>query len=311
MVSCNISDRNIVEYEKFPNEYSLLADSISTNAVYDNGFMNIVDSMLIISSNKADTMMHFYSTPTLDYKYGVGIKGHGPNEIQSFPTFCRSTTNYLYVRGYTTNTIRKFTCSDKNLIDKGCLKISLNEPPNDMHIINDTLLYYNDLTNMEVKSYNMQNGKIRNRLVLSDLYKPNCKDVLMGLFCTNDSVAVYAFQYKREILVFKTNDLSYIKTIKWNYKNQDGLVEKQFLRCKLFYTDGVATTNCIYLLYRGVTPNEKNPHFAIEVYDNKMNPICKYKLDRKVFKFAVDEKNGYIYAMGENNDYIYRYKMVI
>ena len=53
---------------------------------------------------------------------------------------------------------------------------------------------------------------------------------------------------------------------------------------------------------------QKNVHFAIEVYDEDFQPLCKYSLDRKIFNIVVDEANGYIYGLGESDDYIFRYK---
>lgn len=302
------SNDNIVKYEKFPTEYSLSADSVSTKKIYDNVFMNLTDSLLVVSSFKADTMMHFYSTPALRYKFSTGAKGHGSNEMQSFPTFCKTLTKNLYVRGYTENTIRKFHLLDTQILEDERYNISLTEVPNDMHVIHDSLLYYNDLTNMEIKSYNLRERKITHTFRLLNIYEEN-KDALIGYLCLNDTSAIYAFQYKREILVLRPRDLAYVKTVTWDYKNQHTILSNPKRHPILYYTNGFVSPKYFYLLYRGSTPLNKDAHFSIEKYDNNMTPICKYNLDRKLFKFVVDEANSYIYGFGENDDYIYRYKL--
>lgn len=308
VTSCGFHNKKVVEYNKFPKEYCLSADSVSTKAIYDNVFVDFTDNMLIVSSFKADTMLHFYSAPSLNYEFCSGVRGRSSNEIQSFPSFCHTTTNNLYVRGFTETSIRKFSISGNELNEQGRYKLFLSEVPNDMYIVKDSLLYYNDLTNMEVKSYNILKQKYCSKWRLSDLYN-NSRDALIGNLCVNDSLTIYAFQYKREIIILRTSDLSYIKTVKWDYDNQDDIIETPNVLKTLFYTYGISTANYFYLLYRGSKPNEKNPHFCIEVYDKTVTPICSYRLDRKIFKFVVDENNGFIYGFGESDEHIYKYKL--
>lgn len=308
--SCTFtSTENVVSYEEFPKEISLSADSVSMQKTYDNLFMNLSGGKLVVSSYKADTMMHFYSTPALDYLYSAGVKGHGKDEMQSFPTFCKSMKSDLYVRGFTSNSIRKFTVLDDKLVEKEKYELSLNDVPNDMYIQNDSLLYYNDLVHNEIKCYCINNNKTSHTFLLADLYDtPPNNEVLSGTLCMNDRLAIYAFQYKREIVVAKSKDLSYIKTVRWKYENQDSEISRQDGHPCLYYTDGYCTSDRYYLLYRGANSKQKNVRFAIEVYDKDFLPLCKYNLDRKIFNIVVDEANGYIYGLGESDDYIFRYK---
>ena len=309
--SCAFSSiENVVTYEAFPEDKVLSADSVPTKKVYDNMFLTLSAGKLVVSSFKADTMMYFYRTPTLDYLYSAGVKGHAKNEMQSFPTFCRSMQSELYVRGFTSNSIRKFSVLDDKLLEKSKFELFLIDVPNDMYIMNDNLLYYNDLNSNIIKCYNIQKRKTKDVLSLSTLYgdNPN-RNVLLGTLCMNDSLAAYAFQYKHEIVVLQPHKKSYVKTVRWNYDNQDDEVVKQNSHPCLYYTDGYATSNRFYLLCRGVNSRQKNVNFYIEVYNNEFQPIFKYKLDRKIFKFVVDENNGYLYGFGKSDEYIYRYKL--
>ncbi len=301
---------NVVIYERFPKELSLYADSMPTQKIYDNLFLTLSSGKLVVSSFKADTMMHFYSTPALNYLYSAGEKGHGKNEMQSFPTFCRSMNSELYVRGFTVNSIRKFSVLDNKLLEKSKYELFLTDVPNDMYIMNDTMLYYNDLTNNEIKCYNIRKREINDVFSLSSLYgdKRN-HEFLLGTLCMNDSLGAYAFQYKHEIVLMKSKNLSYVKTVRWKYDNQgDEKVNHTSHPC-LYYTDGYATSNRFYLLCRGANSREKNACFDIEVYNHDFTPISRYKLDRRIFKFVVDEAHGYLYGFGKSDDYIYRYKL--
>ena len=103
-------------------------------------------------------------------------------------------------------------------------------------------------------------------------------------------------------------NFSYIKTVRWKYENQDSEISRQDGHPCLYYTDGYCTSDRYYLLYRGANSKQKNVRFAIEVYDKDFLPLCKYNLDRKIFNIVVDEANGYIYGLGESDDYIFRYK---
>lgn len=59
--SCtSASMHGVVAYDSFPKEISLKADSVPTQKVYDNVFVALNEGKFIVSSFKADTMMHFF-----------------------------------------------------------------------------------------------------------------------------------------------------------------------------------------------------------------------------------------------------------
>lgn len=118
LLSCSVTDNHVVKYDSFPNQYLLTADSVPTQALYDNVFMTIVNGTVVVSSSKADTLMHFYSTPALDYLFGTGVRGHSSHEMQSLPTFCQSTNGDLYVRGFTPYSLRRFRISQDRLLER-------------------------------------------------------------------------------------------------------------------------------------------------------------------------------------------------
>lgn len=309
--SCtSASMHGVVAYDSFPKEISLKADSVPTQKVYDNVFVALNEGKFIVSSFKADTMMHFYSIPDLKYDYSLGVKGHGNNELQSFPTFCRSMQSELYVRGYTNHTIKKMSLVNNKLVEKKQFELFLSDVPNDMYMMGDSLLYYNDLIHNEIKCYSIaQKDDCMSRSLQDLCGKVRNNEVLIGSLCMDDSLAAYAFQYRHEIVVLHSDDLAYDKTVCWDYENQDYLVGKRDKSPCLYYTDGYVTSCGFYFLCRNGRSYDRNVNYCIEVYDKKLIPVCKYVLNRKIFKFVIDEKNRFIYGFGLNDDYIYRYKI--
>lgn len=314
MCSCDSFNKEIREFEKFPNNLTLIADSVSTQSLYDNVYLTSYDKYFIVSSFQADTMLHFYSTPDLKYLFGGAIKGHSSEEFESYPTFCESGGKCLYVRGHNPNIIRKYNIFNNQLQYDKEYKILLKSIPNDMHLLFDSLLYYMDFSDHTIRVYNIKDGKESFSIpIRKNLKKAETNmDPDIGCFAANNVTAMYAYQYRKEIEVYDTKNLSCRFRIKWDYKDQYSLLQADKVNdVMLHYTDNVATDNFFYMLYRGYNPKDKALLSHIEVYDNYGNPIINYDLDKKVFSLSVDEKNGYFYGFGENSDYIYRFKYTI
>ena len=144
MCSCDSFNKEIREFEKFPNNLTLIADSVSTQSLYDNVYLTSYDKYFIVSSFQADTMLHFYSTPDLKYLFGGAIKGHSSEEFESYPTFCESGGKCLYVRGHNPNIIRKYNIFNNQLQYDKEYKILLKSIPNDMHLLFDSFLSYQE-----------------------------------------------------------------------------------------------------------------------------------------------------------------------
>lgn len=305
-VSCTQSEQPGV----FPKEYTLQGDSVSTQAtIYVSYYLGFEDGNVILPSpkNRADTLLHFYSTPDLKLRLSTGVVGHSKMEFQDSPYICHSPSGGLYIKGYTPWSIRKVQIKDDKLVDLGHFTLETPGAPNNMHIIDDSLFFYTLFSKNLICSYNFKQQKAAHEFNLHDLY--NCRDrLLMGSLSVNNHLAVYAMQYKREIVVLNAKDLSYIKTIKREYENQDKEVENNAQDFTIYYTGGFSTQDKFYLMYRGFKINSSDIKCDIEVYDNNMNPLCVYHLNPDPGDFVVDEKNGYIYGY-TNPDYIYRYKL--
>lgn len=292
----------------FLHIYDIHADSISTKTIYDHVYTTVVDSMYVVSSFQADPMLHFYSIPDLKYKFSFGTKGRAENEIQSFPNFCHALNGMLWIRGFTTNTLRRLTVQNYNATVGEKIILDLENIPNNMHLIRDSLLYYNDKDKYQINVYDTRKRKIINKVALSRNSKNDRNTT--GNLCVNDTLVAYAYQYKHEIAFYRSSDMSPLRTVAWEYKNQDNLVRQgNSESTRLFYTGSVSTPSCMYFLCRDAIPHDSNARYYVESYNNACEPMYKYVLDKQIFSIAVDEKNGYIYGFGENDEYIYRFKL--
>ena len=177
-----------------------------------------------------------------------------------------------------------------------------------MTLIDDTLLYYSAISRKSIRCYDSKLQTDVKEFALKDLYGTEGQE-LMGILCVNKHFAVYAMQYKKEIVVLRTSDLTHVKTLRGEYANQDEAVEKRAKDLTLYYTGSYATADRFYLLYCGFAIGSSDTNSTIEVYDQEMNPVCQYHLHPSVNRFVVDEANGYIYGQGQNPDYIYRFKL--
>lgn len=307
--SCR-QNKKIIGHASFMTEYDLTSDSVKTMAIFDILYKTICKDYLVISSYKAKKMLHFYSIPDLTYQFSLGERGRGANEFQTYPTFCRTFSGDLLVRGYTPYVIKQLRVEKDTIITKKEFKLKIAEIPNQMHLLYDSLLYYMDYSSRSIKAYNFTSQKniLEKNISSNKNGLSSSLDIDNGSFMGNNKTSIYAYQYKKEIEFYNTSDLTHRFTLKWDYTNQESiLTEENINNVVLHYTGGCATENNLFILYRGYTPFAKKVHSHIEMYDNDGKPVALFNLDKKIFSFVVDEKNKMFYCFGENDDYIFRY----
>ncbi len=308
IVSCN-NGKKIRVYEAFRTECELTSDSVPLETAYDILYKTICGDYLVISSNHATQMLHFYSTPDITYQFSIGERGHPKDEFETYPTFCNSFSEDLYVRGYSVNTIRRLGLDKDSVFVKDEYKLKITGVPNQMHIINDSTLYYMDYSASTIQSYNLKSQKdVLLKSVGQKGESQTSLSINYGSFIGNPKTSMYVYQYKKELDVFDTKYLSYKYTIQWNYARQESMLSYENLDyVTLHYTGGWATERYIFVLYRGFKPTENNVCSHIEMYDSEGIPIAVFNLDKQIYSFVADEKNRMFYAFGENEDYIYKY----
>lgn len=308
MVSCTTTKE---QEAVFSIEKELFADSIPVQSIFDRRFMNVYGDYLVITSVQSDMTIHVYKTPELKLISEFGPKGHAANEIKSFPTLGASVSDTIYIRGFKHNVLTKILMVNNEPHRIGNIELEFGNTPNDICMISDSTLCFKDVDEHCISIYDFNKQEITKTQKTGD-QQQNEADVIdpdMGCLAANDQTIVYAYQYKKQIKVFDASNLTPIKTITFpDEKENSDFQHSDLDQIPLHYTGGVATAQGFYMLYRGFTPNDTNSCCSIEFLDKNSNTQCRYKLDRKIFVFAVDEKNGYIYGCNDNQDYLYRYK---
>ena len=85
---------NVTDTVNFENEYNLKHKTYNTELLFQIGYMQAVDSLLLIANLNADTICSFYSThENMKKVYQYGVIGNGPNEfLQPLLTYsCHNT----------------------------------------------------------------------------------------------------------------------------------------------------------------------------------------------------------------------------
>lgn len=296
----------------FVKHKKLVAEKIPVNEIFAPDFVTKSGDHFVISSSASDTTLFIYETPSLKFKKAMGVRGNGPDEIQTFPMFGHTVDKeYLYIRGYSPLSIRKTSIQPNgslNFIDEYFL--DQYDEYNYMNVIKDSIFIYYNSTNLAITKYDLKNkielGKIEFKKEdhQESFYYSN-----RGYISANDSFIIYPYVYKKQIDIYSIDKLKRVKSIKDGKKyptvsiNDRGNITWQYFNI-------YASKKYFYALYVGHKENENFFDRTLEVYDYAGNPIIQYSFDIVPFYFAVDEENGYIYATNSNyEDYLLRYKL--
>lgn len=302
--------------KEFPDSIAtkkLTAEKIRLDRVFNPSFLYLNNHILWVTTHSEnDSLIQFFTTPSLQYLGSRGEKGYGPDDFQAYPFFCRSHSDYLYVWGNTPFEIRKIqTDSIGGFNQQAVYALTEDETFNQMHILDDSILIYNAIPNrLEIKKYDLKNntplGSIRFR---SDNHNESYFYSNRGLVAAHDSCILYSYIYKREINIYSTNDLTLRKNIRWKYPQQKIDIQNPDNNIK-YYMNIVAGENYFYALYNGHAPKENNVDGLLEVYDYDGNPVMRYQFDITPFLFDIDEENHYIYGYNPlEEDYLLRFEI--
>lgn len=296
----------------FPESKKLLAEKILVNEIYSPNFVAKSGNNFIISSSASDTTLFFYETPSLIFKTATGLKGNGPNEIQTFPMFCHTLDNeFLYIRGYSPLSIKKISIQpDGNLLFVDEYNLDKYDEYNFMNIIKDSLFIYYNSNQLAITKYDLKNKTELDKIKFKkDEHNESYYYSNRGFIAANDSFIVYPYIYKKQIDIYSVENFKLVKRID-DGKRYPKIVINDEDNITWQYFNVYAGKKYFYALHVGHKENENFFDRTLEVYDYDGNPIIKYTFDIIPFYYAIDEDNGYIYATNAHyEDYLLRYKL--
>ena len=158
LISCS---KSRVDGTLFHDNKNLYAEKIFVNENFVPDWVTKSGNNFIISTSKSDKTIFIYDTPSLTFKNSTGVKGGGPNDIQTFPMFCHTIDDkHLYVRGFSHFSIRKITIEpDGNFLFIDEYELKGNDNYNYMNIVKDSILIYYDSNNLSINKYDLKNKK--------------------------------------------------------------------------------------------------------------------------------------------------------
>lgn len=304
---CNKTNKQpIIIEQKTITEKKLTAEKILTNKVFSPDFLTKSNDKLVISSHLSDTVLHIYELPSLKHLNSLAIKGEGPDDFQTFPMFCESSNDYLYIWGYNPITIKKFSIGQHGELNcQEVLRLSRYDTFNNMHIFRDSLFIYYLPDLLTVIKCDLKNNIELDKF---EKKRDNHQETFFysnrGSIAANESFLVYGYLFKKQIDIYKIKNFKLHKEIIGDYKFKAPVIGN--FDTPIYYKKLIACKNFFYALcYENLTQD-----LILEVYNYDGQLITKYSFDIAPQLFVIDESNNMMYGYNDQyEDYLLRYNL--
>lgn len=311
--SCN-SDSTLSK--EFPKEQSLTAEQITVSRLLNPLDMEMHNEFLVMANDQIDTCFYSISMKDTSCWKQHGIIGQGPEDFIS-PTLIRSNTENVYVKGYNDpDKLQQFSLSpDGTMQAKESFKVNFGDKiPNQLHVINDSVLLYNDFVSgrMALVQYDLKQNKNLRELEFEKVPLENqfLQDN-RGILSANAKTIAYGYALQNKI-DFYNHDLKKIASVL--VADDINKEHKDMNKAKNYYMNLVAGKDKFYALCAsGKTfadiMSQANP-YTLEVFNNEGKPVIKYTLDICPLFMAIDEENNILYGYTpEKPDILLKYKL--
>jgi hypothetical protein len=306
---------NSVNVKNFKQEKRLMGTVLIDN---EYGHFNIayVEKYLVLFSTKREHFFNVYSTNG-DSLGNFGIKGRGPNDLINIRWCGQSYGANMWINDVSNMRLCAIDI-EQSLSKKECIIHTVKKSTNyaiNSFIWNDSLLIceqmkddnfyliktnYNTQKTSEEKLYKYPSPH------LFSTYKSICRMKPDG------SKMVFAMQSINmvNILDLENNSRKSLIIVPPMINLNSIIDENTGLEKRTYYADMEVTNDYIYMLYMNQEYDESyevEKEMEIHVFDWHGNPFCKYIVTEYIIAMAVDEKNGCIYGLSQN-EMIYVYK---
>lgn len=259
-------------------------------------FISKVGDKIFVLSSVSDTMIHEYSLD-MAYLRSWGNKGGDPDEIVSFPMFCKgdSDDEALYLWGFSPVSIRKYSKDESGSFEKEKdIALPYYATFNCMSISKDSIFYYYDINNLLIKKVFLNSLKADSISFEADTDgRSSAFYSNRGVMDANADYIVYAYMYKNQIDIYDKSNLSLRKRY---IVEKDGLNTDQYDLVR-YYTNVVVTDKYIYA-YKV----DNHQRHLLEIYDFDGNPIMKNVLKKPIPLFTVDEPRKSVVGFNFNDE---------
>ena len=318
--SCNDTNPRLKEQlliPDFPKKEKIEAEYILLPIIIAPTFFEIQANFLCTYSLRKDTIIDLFSLPDLIYTKSFGTKGRGPNEFQHYPWPCKSTNDFLYIRGYTPLIIKQFSINPSlDLEQMNEWILEEYETFGSMHIVQDSLLIYLSMgyqtertEQISIKKYNLIKRQETGKIIIPTTSPENASidPNRAGGFDVNDSYIVYSYLFKKQIDIYDIHSMQLICRLKDNDRKSRVILNSEHFFENIPHYSGVkAGRKYFYAIYnkKGLKFHEFEPASqTIEVFDYNGNAIVEYSFDDFISMCALDEVTHTLYAYDITKEY--------
>jgi hypothetical protein len=344
IISCTPTDKENqgISIDKFPLEVRLQATELKVPPIlFKPSNMGIIDTFLVITQSRHDTIFSVFSLPECKYLMSFGNEGRGPNEFNlSFENVTFGPVNNDscgFAVGNMMTRIQYYRIDD--LLKRKPEPYRIERLPPELNGFR-AMVYFGDSLiigapyrgNMNLFKYTSSDHQlisfqdypmkfplmyvesIREVFGLSMAVKPdNSKFVLA--YQNFGKIEIYDLKKSQPLIVSYKGFPEFEKNTGLN-ESSKGLINNPE---QIVFCEGIRATNkYIYIsiandkvanIYTRTGPN-RNFIREIHVFDWSGNPVVKLKTDRYYHCYDIDPANEYLYTVNDTiADLIYRYDL--
>ncbi|MDX2306581.1 MAG: BF3164 family lipoprotein [Microscillaceae bacterium] len=348
MFSCDDSstdqntDQIITIVKNFPCEQNLQGEKILADQFYENGSIDVLDTLLLIGIYKDTVKYNIYGVNSLQHLGTLGVVGDGPDEWNAIfhvnqyevnqhgiMLWCADVLKGLLLKVNLSKVIQ--AKSPKPIIEKTMNIKADIFPFNQLIYVNDEKvignLGYDEVNGGRIKSFNPQ----KQELIKKVEFFPKIKNaqiippmVLYNFYFAgfkkhpSKELFVQSMSLFNRIDIFDAN-LELIKSIvsgeNWDDNYYDAkkmdIMGAPLKGITDGYSDLSVTKNFIFAALENKKMNAAGEvkESQIKVFDWEGNPKCLIRVPDDLFAISVDAKEEYLYANDFNHEKILRYNI--
>lgn len=324
---------NNTDVEKsFANKIDLIAEHIAIDELLNiNNLVKTEDYIVLQNTtNSGQDIYYVYSCPELDFLYSFGANGRGPEEYL-MPSVIKNTKgNNIGFRDHATDIVAFYELSDTEAVLKSSREFSSPDYDRffwEINMMDDSLFLIKhqgyqrglrELWNIESNRmvYSIANSFPKLPRKLGKNYYTIFDDYLIASNGVR-FVTAYCFIDRIEFGKVEKNTIRLTSSVgamhppEFHLYGHDTETEYSIDRNIVCYENVYAGTDYVYALYSGrrLDETENNHSSVIEIYTWDGKPDRVLYLDSSVAYFAVDEKDGIIYAVNPDEDSILKFRL--
>lgn len=337
------SEPKIIKADDFPRRSNLIGEQILVDYPHNNLGIDVTDSLLILTVIKDSVHFYVYGKYSLQKLGAVGVVGRGPNEWSGvFHSnqyeksgdginlwFSVSEEVGDFVKVNLTKTLA--TGSAKPFIAERIAIDAKNFPYTHLFYLNEEKIIgntgYFEIEKVRIKSYNPKTKEINKSNIFPTINNAHNVPVqsMYNLYASTMRKHPSKELFVQTMWVFNRLDIfdgdlkllrSAVAGANWQDNYLDGKNERLARGFTKDFVEGYGDTavgeGFIYAINAPKVPSERSGRVEtteIKVFNWNAEPQCILTMANNLSSIAVDESEGYLYAVDYENEKVLRYNI--